>query len=30
MRADGFSKQYDPKDHTPFAALMQEGIIKRE
>jgi hypothetical protein len=30
MRADGFSKQYDPKDHMPLAALIHEGIIKRE
>jgi hypothetical protein len=28
MTADGFSKPYDSKDHVPFAALIQEGIIK--
>jgi hypothetical protein len=28
MRADGFSKTYDPKDPVPFAALIQEGIFK--
>ncbi len=30
MRADGFSKPFDPKDHTPFAAHIQEGIVKKE
>jgi hypothetical protein len=30
MRADGFSKPYDPKDHMSFVLLIQEGIIKKE
>jgi hypothetical protein len=26
MRADKFSEPYDPKDHMPYAAPIQEGI----